>query len=126
MRNRPEHDLQCSIVQWAKLHERQHPELKWLYAIPNGSYKSAKSAKEFQEEGLKSGVPDLCLPVPRGGHGALYIELKSKQGKVSETQRHWLNGLIKLGNLCLVANTYERVTQVIIDYLKGKYEQNKN
>lgn len=123
MRNRPEHDLQCSIVQWASIHERQYPELKWLYAIPNGSYKSAKSAKEFQEEGLKSGVPDLCLPIPRGGYGALYIELKSPTGKLSENQRKWLQGLMDVGNLCLEARTYERVTQVILDYLKGKYER---
>lgn len=123
MRNRPEHDLQCSIIHWAKLHERQYPELEFLFAIPNGSYKSAKSAKEFQEEGLKSGVPDLCLPIPRGGYGALYIELKSPTGKLSENQRKWLQGLTDVGNLCLEARTYERVTQVILDYLKGKYER---
>lgn len=123
MRNRPEHELQCSIIVWAETNENIHPELHWLYAIPNGSYKSAKSAKDFKEEGLKSGVPDLCLPIPRGGYGALYIELKSPVGKLSENQRKWLQGLTDVGNLCLEARTYERVTQVIVDYLKGKYER---
>lgn len=123
MRNRPEHKLQCSIIEWAEINENVYPELHWLYAIPNGSYKSERQAVEFKKEGLKSGVPDLCLPISRGGYGALYIELKSPKGKVSPSQRKWLQGLMDVGNLCLEARTKGRVTQVILDYLKGKYER---
>lgn len=123
MRNRPEHDLQCSIVQWAKLHEGQYPELEALYAIKNEGLRSLRLGKDFVESGMKKGMPDLCLPVPKGGYGALFIELKSGNGKLSEFQKEVLRTLMRCGNLCLVAKTYERVTQVIVDYLKGKYER---
>lgn len=123
MSNRPEHNLQCSIVQWASLHKGRYPELESLYAIKNEGLRSLRLGKDFVESGMKRGMPDLCLPVPRGGYGALFIELKSGKGKVSEYQRVVLNTLMRCGNLCLVAKTYERVTQVIVDYLKGKYER---
>lgn len=123
MSNRPEHNLQCSIVQWASLHKGRYPELESLYAIKNEGLRSLRLGKDFIESGMKRGMPDLCLPVPRGGYGALFIELKSDSGKLSESQKEILRMLMSFGNLCLVAKTYERVTQVIIDYLKGKYER---
>lgn len=117
--NRPEHDLQAAIVHWARLHEKWYPELKALYAIGNGGFRFRTTAKLLSEEGVKSGVPDLCLPVPRGGYGALYIELKAKNGRVSDSQRSWLNMLTRLGNLCMVGKSYESVISTILKYLRG-------
>ena len=70
-----EHEEQVQIFRWADLYSTEFPALKMLYAIPNGSYKSKQSARKFAAEGLKSGVPDICLPVPSadGKYHALYI-----------------------------------------------------
>ena len=47
----------------------------------------------MKSKGVKRGVPDLCLPVPRGGYHGLYIELKAPGGRVSEDQRWWIREL---------------------------------
>ena len=39
--------------------------------------------------GVKKGVPDLCLPVPRGTCHGLYIEMKALDGKPEADQLWW-------------------------------------
>ena len=46
----------------------QHREISaLLYAVPNGGYRNAREAARFKAEGVRSGVPDLCLAVSNGG-----------------------------------------------------------
>lgn len=48
-----------------------------LYHINNNS-RSVVSASQLIGAGLVAGIPDLCLAIPSGGYGALYIELKKE------------------------------------------------
>ena len=58
--------------------------LHTCFAIHNQGHGDAIHGLKAQAEGVKSGVPDLCLPVRRAaffngafaGHLGLYIELK--------------------------------------------------
>ena len=43
--------------------------------------------------GLKSGVPDLCLPTAHGGYVGLYIEMKIKPKDCKGTVK-WENGKV--------------------------------
>jgi hypothetical protein len=72
-----EHDEQSTLIQWAKFTEHELPELKLLHAIPNGGWRHKATAARLKREGLKPGIPDLCLPVPRGQWHGCYIEMKS-------------------------------------------------
>lgn len=94
-----EHDHQVEIFKWAKLHETREPRLKLLYAIPNGGLRNKITAAGLKAEGVKAGVPDMCLPVPWVKilpqttmsliftWSALYIELKKPGGrKPTKTQ----------------------------------------
>ena len=73
------------IFQWAAMETAARPELGLLYAIPNGGKRAIKTAIALKAQGVKSGVPDMCLPVARGAYHGLYIELKrQKGGTVSE------------------------------------------
>ena len=115
-----EHEEQVVIFDWASLMSPQHPELELLFAIPNGSYKSRASARKFAAEGLKSGVPDICLPVPSpdGKHTALYIELKRRHGgKVSDTQKWWIERLTAAGCKALVCKGADEAITEIERYL---------
>lgn len=56
------------------------PELASPFHVPNGSSKSKFQVVNFKWEGLKAGIPDLCLPVARRGYHALYIEMKRTAG----------------------------------------------
>ena len=43
----------------------------------------------LRAEGLKSGVPDLCLPAARAGYHGLYIEMKrTKGGRATPEQKN--------------------------------------
>lgn len=111
---------QKALFEWAEYAKGRHPELALLYHIPNEARRSYALGREMKAQGLKSGVPDLCLPVPRGGFGALYIEMKRrKEGRLSDNQRGWLKGLKRVGNRAVVCKGWEEARDVILDYLKG-------
>lgn len=95
-----EHSHQCALMQWVALNGRQWPDLDLLFAVPNGGDRSMSVAAAMKAEGVKSGVPDLCLPVPRGGYPGLWIEMKrpgearKAQGGRSENQVKWHKRLV--------------------------------
>ena len=114
-----ESEEQCMLFEWAELSQAMYPELALLFHIPNGSCKPINQAIKFKREGLKPGVPDLCLPVARQGYHALYIEMKrSEGGRLSDAQKWWLENLHAQGNKAVVCNGFEEAASVIEDYLK--------
>ena len=62
---------QINIIRWTQIVRDIYPELELLYHIPNGGGRDAKEGRHLKEQGVKAGVPDLCLPVPRGPYDAL-------------------------------------------------------
>src|SRR5665647_1524866 len=115
----PLEDFEQSMVcQWAELSKARVPELDLLYAIPNGSYKSWAAASKFKRTGLKSGVPDLHLPVARGKHHSLYIEMKREIGGVLSTnQKKWIHALQEQGHRVEVCAGNEEAKAAILAYL---------
>ena len=112
---------QAALFEWAAYNEGKYPELRMLYAIPNGGKRHIKTAMTMKRTGVKKGVPDICLPVPRGGYAALYIELKrTKGGRTSTDQKIWMNKLQELGNCALVCKGWQEASDVLIKYLEGK------
>ena len=75
-----------------------YPDLKRIYAIPNGGNRNIVTAKNLKDEGVRSGVPDLCLPVARGGFFGWYGELKRvRSGRLSKEQSEELFALTRDG-----------------------------
>ena len=106
------------VFLWASMEERAYPELAMLYAIPNGGKRAIKTAIALKAQGVKSGVPDMCLPVARGGYHGLYIELKrQKGGVVSETQREWIAALNTQGYKAIICHGAEEAIEQIRGYL---------
>jgi hypothetical protein len=114
-----EHDHQKALFDWADLQKNVHPELSLMFAIPNGSYKSKAAARKFQAEGLKSGVPDVCLPVARGRYSSLFIEMKDGNKKPTENQVEWLTRLGQWGNCARICRSVDDAIQTLKWYLKG-------
>ena len=97
-----ESDEQIALFEWVALHERAYPDLMWLYHIPNGGYRCRTTAIRLKREGVKAGVPDICLPVSRGIYHGLYIELKAGRNTATDNQRRWIDGLTANGYLAIV------------------------
>lgn len=113
-----EHEYQSNVVEWSALQAPTCPELELLYAVPNGAYKSKVAAAKFKREGLKSGVPDLVLPVARKGYHGLYIEMKGPTGRISKTQKWWIARLSEQGYLTSVCWTDTEAIGVLKEYLE--------
>lgn len=118
-----EHDHQVAVFQWAALQVKlgTHPELDLMFAIPNGARKSKASAGRFKAEGLKPGVPDICLPISRGGYCVLFIEMKSERGRLSDEQAGWRDKLTSNGSLWALCYSHHQAKQTLIEYLAGKF-----
>lgn len=115
-----EHQEQAALIRLCRLKETKYPELAMLFAVPNGGVRHIGTAVKLKAEGVKPGVPDLFLPVPRGGHHGLFIEMKAVKGKVSKEQLWWLSSLEAQGYHAEVCYGWESAAKVIEDYLGGK------
>ena len=115
-----EHPEQAALITWARMTEHVWPELALLHAIPNGGWAGYKTGKMLKAEGLKPGVPDLCLPVARHGYYGLYIELKTAKGRVSKAQKWWLERLNEQGYKAVVCKGFASAVDVITEYLSMK------
>lgn len=121
-----EHREQRALFEWARLQSRRTPELDLMYAIPNGGDRNPVVAGKLKAEGVRAGVPDICLPVARNGHHALYIELKRpadpvrgvRAGQVTDAQHRWSVLLRDAGNHVVVAYGWDAAREAIIDYLE--------
>ena len=115
-----ERQHQRALITWANNARRAYPELRWLYATPNAGKRLGKAGALMVAEGLRKGVPDLTLPVPRGGYHGLYIELK-RPGRyaVAPEQKEWLEGLRQNGYRAEIAVGWDAARELIVEYLEA-------
>lgn len=118
---RGEDTEQIGVIQWAEWHTSQYPELKLLHHIPNGGKRNATEAARFKAMGVKPGVPDLCLPVARGGYAGLYIEMKYGKNKTTDKQNEWITALRQQGYKVTVCYGAAEATQELESYLRQQY-----
>ena len=112
-----EHDEQTAVIDWCKCQERQHPELALIFAVPNVGTGSAVRGAKMKAEGLKAGVPDLCMPVARGQYHGLFIEMKFGKNIPTDSQQWWLTQLTEQGYFVIVCWSADEAIAVIENYL---------
>lgn len=118
--NYSEHIEQRALVAWAIIQGKSITELQSLFSVPNGAYVSKAQAGKLKSEGLKSGVPDLFLAIPRGGYSGMFIEMKRVIGGiVSEAQKEWHLRLSDNGYKVVVCRGFDAAKEEIIKYLKS-------
>lgn len=106
------------------LYLKDYPELALLHAIPNGGWRHPATAAALQRQGVKPGVPDMFLPVPRGMFNGLYIELKRlREGDLSDKQREWLAALTAQGYRAVMRRGTEAAWNEILSYLSLSTER---
>jgi hypothetical protein len=128
-----EHQHQADVISWAALQAQVHPEqygaLRWLYATPNGAWLAGNQRQRIGQwrklvnEGVKKGVPDLCLPVARRGYHGCYIEMKrSKREKPSAEQTEWIAGLTNEGYCARVCYGADEAIELLTWYMEANDE----
>ena len=123
MRNYMPHESteQTALFRWAAYSAGKYPELRCLYHVPNGGSRNPIEAHNLKLQGVQPGVPDICLPVPRGGYHGLYIELKRRKGgRLSEEQAGWIDRLNRLGYRAVVCKGWDAAREEIEQYLRAR------
>jgi hypothetical protein len=87
-----EHLEQVKLFNWRNLNLDKYPQLKNMFAIPNGGHRFIGVAKKLKSEGVQAGVLDVFLAHPVKniqiifkGYSGLFIEMKF--GKNNELAR---------------------------------------
>ena len=108
---RSEDTEQINVISWAMWNENAHPELKLLHHCPNGGSRNKAEAVKLKQMGVKAGIPDLSLPVPKGIYNGLYIEMKYDKGTIQKSQKEMLKALADAGHYCVVCYGAESLFQ---------------
>lgn len=125
---------QKALFAWAAMHAHKEPRLKLMFAIPNGGQRTGKfggaaAGAKLAATGVKSGVPDIFLPVTIANEYeleelGLFIELKKvKGGVLSDAQEQWGKDLMAQGYLWYRCDGWIAARDVIVSYLGLNPEQ---
>jgi len=84
-----EHYEQVAFVNWCRspFIESKYKGVSKIFAIANGGHRHISVARRLKSEGVLAGVPDLLLCVARGGFHGLFLEMKTKDGRLSKEQK---------------------------------------
>lgn len=110
---------QQAVIKWSQQPSirAKWPELAMLHHIKNETREGAAQVAVDKAMGVKRGVPDLCLPVPRGPYHGLYIEMKAETGRTSEAQDWWGEKLLEQGYMWEVCHGWKNTVRVLEWYL---------
>ena len=123
MIQRNEEQEQAAVFEWAAYEQERYPGLELMFHIPNGGYRDKATAAHLKASGVKPGVPDIFLPVPRNGCAGLFVEMKVGTNKPSKDQLWYLDRLMRNGYAVAVCYGFEEAVQTITGYMTGHAAQ---
>lgn len=114
--------IQKAIVSW---YNQQYPDGHQFHGLltchQNGSVNYGKiKGCVMKAMGVRAGIPDLVLYMPRGGYHALFVEVKTKDGKVSKVQKDYHARLIDQGYAVQSGQGTDHGIIVIKRYILGQ------
>jgi len=113
-----EYQIQCAIVEWLRV--RAISGKFRFFHIPNGGSRHKAEAARLKKAGVTPGVPDLCVILQNGR--TLWIEVKSKPGRLSHNQYDWINWLRvdhRKGHFPYVVRDLNEVIFIINEHLEA-------
>lgn len=119
-----EEDLQIACVAWFKM---QYSNIlihhspsggRRTVRINNKGQKYCPEGSRFKKMGVQPGFPDLQILISKRGFNNLFIELKSKTGKVSKEQKQVIEYLAQNGSYVAIINSFDDFVEKVNWYLK--------
>lgn len=114
-----EHQEQCALIQWWRYECKLHglPEFS-LFAIPNGGQRNVIAGARLKAEGMRRGIPDLMLAVPRNNWHGLFLELKVAGNYPTAEQKEAMAFLIEQQYRAVLCYGAGEAISTIKEYLK--------
>lgn len=120
-----EHAEQKAVIDWWESFSTSKgidPRLLW--ATPNGGKRHIRAAVRFKAEGVRAGIPDLFLALPRLAKKAgrpfyygLFVEMKALDGQTQKNQLEMLQLLREQDYQCVVCRGAEAAIEAIREYV---------
>ena len=121
--NKPmtESQIQKGFVRWFR---GRYTEIEPLFfAVSNGGIRNAWTAKIMKDEGVRAGVSDLILLIPKHGYAGLLIETKKPDGNQSESQKEFERLATKFKYLYVIVRNQEDFERLMMWYIENKGEK---
>jgi len=110
---------QAALFTWIGL---AYPrEAKLIYHVPNGGHRHKATAGKLKSQGVRAGMPDINVDIPRGGWHGMRIEFKAApphDAAVSLSQKAALQLLTEQGYLAIVCRGVSDARAQIAAYLR--------
>ena len=116
VRNNEEEQIQSEFFRSVKFVFPQIPD-KLLFAVPNGGSRNKIEAVNLKRQGVKSGISDVILLIPRGGFSALCLEFKAKTGIQSAEQKEFQIQAENNGNKYVIVRSTAQAIEEVRNYL---------
>lgn len=115
--NSEEADIQSDFFKQVELFFPQIPD-KLLFAVPNGGSRNKLEAINLKRQGVKAGISDTILLIPKGGFASLCMEFKTKTGKQSEEQKEFQRQAEMCGSKYVIVRSVKDAIDEMKEYLK--------
>jgi len=91
---------------------------KLFFAIPNGGKRDKMEAIRLKRQGVKAGVTDTLLLIPKKGFSCLCLEFKTLSGTQSDDQKEFQRQIEMCGGKYEIVRSVGRAIDVVKVYLK--------
>ena len=92
------------------------PDVMWWHNA-NGELRDEKTGAKLKRMGVKPGLPDFTILIPKQAPGDIaFLEIKGDGGTVSAVQKDFMARLRRIGCLVGVARTPEEACSMLVSW----------
>lgn len=115
------HELyqQKYFMDWCKLRKLD----KYVVVSANGGVRHKKTAVELKLSGVRAGIPDIFIMIPKNGYHGLFIEMKRERkykSKATQDQLAFLQLAQSMGYAATIAYGWQEAAKITMQYLDIK------
>lgn len=107
--------IQVMLFQWIA----HYPLIKdFIFSIQNEGKRTLKRGSISNQMGLRKGVSDIFIALPKHNFHGAWIELKSKGKKPTDAQKKFLEDMSSKNYFTAVCDSFEKAKETIEWYCK--------
>lgn len=109
--------MQVELFKLVRGNRYRFPELRLVFAVPNGGHRFKATAVSMYQEGVEAGVWDVFVSVPTVYYHGLWIEMKAEGNGLTPDQKSFGEAVKKNGYATSVCYSSEAAWRRICSYL---------
>lgn len=114
MRLQPEEAIMVAVFDYVRLIKMD----RYIWHIANERKTSPQYGLKLKRMGVKSGVSDIFAAIPKESFHGLFIEVKTKEGRLTDSQKKFINDMQEMGYYAVACYGIEDVLDTLNWYLK--------